>query len=151
MDRLVNPLAHEASVKRIVGFFEAIAPADLQRLDAIYAPQARFRDPFNDVQGIAGIERVFAHMFATLDAPRFVVTSRVLQGDACFLVWEFHFRFRGRGAGPQVVHGGTHLLLAPDGRITLHRDYWDAAQELYEKLPVLGSLMRWLRRRLRAA
>jgi hypothetical protein len=30
--------------------------------------------------------------------------------------------------------------------ITLHRDYWDAAEELYEKLPVLGGLMRWLKK-----
>jgi len=32
-------------------------------------------------------------------------------------------------------------------RVAVHRDYWDAAEELYEKLPVLGSLMRWLKRR----
>jgi hypothetical protein len=29
----------------------------------------------------------------------------------------------------------------------MHRDYWDAAEELYEKLPVLGSVMRWLKAR----
>ena len=29
----------------------------------------------------------------------------------------------------------------------MHRDYWDAAEELYEKLPILGGLMRWLKRR----
>jgi hypothetical protein len=29
----------------------------------------------------------------------------------------------------------------------MHRDYWDAAEELYEKLPVLGGLMRWLKTR----
>jgi steroid Delta-isomerase len=28
----------------------------------------------------------------------------------------------------------------------MHRDYWDAAEELYEKLPILGGLMRWLKR-----
>jgi hypothetical protein len=31
--------------------------------------------------------------------------------------------------------------------VSLHRDYWDAAEELYEKLPVVGSVMRWLKRR----
>jgi len=49
-----------------------------------------------------------------------------------------------------VVRGSSHLKLAADGRIAWHRDYWDAAEELYEKLPVLGSLMRWLRQRLAA-
>jgi len=29
----------------------------------------------------------------------------------------------------------------------LHRDYWDAAGELYAKLPLIGAVMRWLRRR----
>ncbi|MGO1254794.1 MAG: nuclear transport factor 2 family protein, partial [Alcaligenes aquatilis] len=28
------------------------------------------------------------------------------------------------------------------------RDYWDAAEELYAKLPLLGLLMRWLRRKV---
>jgi steroid delta-isomerase len=48
------------------------------------------------------------------------------------------------------VHGATHLRFAPDGRIALHRDYWDAAEELYEKLPLVGALMRWLRSRASA-
>ncbi|MCA0424309.1 MAG: nuclear transport factor 2 family protein, partial [Proteobacteria bacterium] len=39
------------------------------------------------------------------------------------------------------------LRLAADGRIAEHRDYWDAAEELYEKLPAIGALMRWLKRR----
>jgi hypothetical protein len=39
------------------------------------------------------------------------------------------------------------LVLDEAGRITLHRDYWDAAEELYEKLPLIGGLMRWLKRR----
>jgi hypothetical protein len=33
--------------------------------------------------------------------------------------------------------------------ITEHRDYWDAAEELYEKIPVLGGLMRWLKKKAR--
>lgn len=33
-------------------------------------------------------------------------------------------------------------------RITLHRDYWDPAKDLYGKVPVLGSLMRFIRSRL---
>ena len=44
------------------------------------------------------------------------------------------------------MRGGSHLRFDAQGRIALHRDYWDAAEELYEKLPVLGALMRWLKR-----
>ena len=48
------------------------------------------------------------------------------------------------------MRGASHLVLAADGRIAVHRDYWDVAEELYEKLPLLGALMRWLKRRVNA-
>jgi hypothetical protein len=87
-------------------------------------------------------------MFASLHEPRFVVTQQVVQGDQCFLTWEFHFRFRTyRPAQHQIILGASHLVFTSTGLVTLHRDYWDAAEELYEKLPLLGSAMRWLKRR----
>jgi hypothetical protein len=46
----------------------------------------------------------------------------------------------------QCIRGATHICFATDGRVTMHRDYWDAAEELYEKLPLLGGLMRFLKR-----
>jgi ketosteroid isomerase-like protein len=137
-------------VARIVALFESLAPADLPRLAQFYSPDAWFKDPFNEVRGVAAITRVFEHMFATLDAPRFVVRDVVAQGDQCFLTWEFHFRMRRLNRAPQVVRGGSHLHLDREGRIALHRDYWDAAEELYEKLPWLGGLMRWLKRQAAA-
>ena len=45
-----------------------------------------------------------------------------------------------------MVHGSSHLRFDEAGLVDYHRDYWDAAQELYEKIPGLASLMRWLRR-----
>jgi hypothetical protein len=86
-------------------------------------------------------------MFVALENPRFEIRDVVVQGDQCFLTWDFRFRMRRLNTGEQCIRGGSHLKLAPDGRIADHRDYWDAAEELYEKLPVLGSLMRWLKRR----
>ena len=31
-----------------------------------------------------------------------------------------------------------------------YRDYWDVAEEMYEKIPGLGALMRWLKKRARS-
>ena len=139
---------HSAQMTRMVQFFEAVSPHNLDRLGEFYHPQARFKDPFNDVIGIPAIQHIFAHMFVQLVQPRFVVTNQVLQGQQCFLTWEFQFGFKGFKTGQtQTILGATQLVLNEAGLITLHRDYWDAAEELYEKLPVLGGLMRWLKRR----
>lgn len=134
-------------VATIIGRFERLAPADLDRLDQLYTPDARFKDPFNDVQGLPAIRGVFEHMFRVLENPRFVIVDSVTEGDQCFLTWDFLFGQKRMGPGGQRIHGGSHLKLAADGRIVLHRDYWDAAEELYEKIPVLGGAMRWLKKR----
>jgi steroid delta-isomerase len=135
-------------VARLVELFEGLAPSDVARLPRFYAADARFKDPFNEVRGIPAIARIFAHMFESLHGPRFVVTARIVDGTQCFLAWEFRFRFkRFDTTTEQVVRGGSHLLLTRGGLIRDHRDYWDAAEELYEKLPVVGGLMRWLKQR----
>jgi len=139
---------HAAQIGRMVAYFEAVTPQNLSRLGEFYDPQARFKDPFNEVSGIPAIQHIFAHMFVQLDKPRFVVTNQVLQGNQGFLTWEFKFGFKGFKTGQtQTILGATHLVMNEAGLITLHRDYWDAAEELYEKLPVVGRVMRWLKRR----
>ena len=138
----------EDAVTRVIAFFENLSPADVANIGQFYAPLARFKDPFNEVQGVSAIAAIFAHMFDALEQPRFVVTGRVVQGQQCFLTWDFLFAFKGFEKGvTQTVRGASHLVLDAQGMVTLHRDYWDAAEELYEKLPVVGALMRWLKKR----
>lgn len=138
----------DARLAALAQFFESLSPADLDRIGAFYTPDARFKDPFNEVQGLPAIRAIFDHMFETLHEPRFVVTGGFAQGDEAFLSWDFVFRFKRFDSHTvQTVRGATHLRFAADGRVILHRDYWDAAEELYEKLPLVGRLMRWLKRR----
>ena len=77
-----------------------------------------------------------------------MVTQAACEGDQAFLTWTFHFRRRGGGRACTSLGATSIFTYAPDGRAHLHRDHWDAAEELYAKLPVLGALMRWLQRRL---
>jgi len=139
------------ALARIVQYFETLTTQSVADLSQIYDPHARFKDPFNEVSGVAAITHIFEHMFVTLDRPRFVITQHMRQSEQCFLTWEFRFYFKGYKQGTeQVILGATHLVLSDTGLITLHRDYWDAAEELYEKLPLLGGLMRWVKRRVNA-
>ena len=137
---------HETDLQRIVIFFETLTTATAQQLEQIYAWDAWFKDPFNDVRGLPAITRVYSHMFKQVDVPRFVITSHVMQDDHAFLTWNFLFRMKRFSSGEQCIRGASHLRFDGDGRIASHRDYWDAAEELYEKLPMLGSLMRMLKR-----
>ncbi len=135
------------TLDELVTYFETLTPQSVAEMGAYYAEDAYFKDPHNEVRRLADIQAIFRRMFQQVDEPRFRILERIGAGDTVALVWEMHFRFRSiRPHEVQVIRGMSYLRLAADGRVCFHRDYWDAAEELYEKIPLLGVLMRRLRR-----
>jgi hypothetical protein len=134
-----------ARFEELAQWFATLTPLSLQNIDKIYAQTATFRDPFNQVVGIASIQRIYQHMFEQLGEPRFVITAKVVDSAGAFMTWQFLFTLYDK---PYKIEGGTHFNLDAQGLIVFHRDYWDAAQELYEKIPVLGAVLRLLRKKL---
>ena len=138
-------------VERLLQCIESLSPESLPSLAAFYSDDVYFKDPFNEVRGPAALLHIFSHMFEKLEQPRFVVSSWISEGQQCFVIWDFEFRFKQRKPSAlQTIHGISLMRFNDAGLVEYHRDYWDAAEELYEKLPLLGSLMRWLKKRVQA-
>jgi len=129
---------------RYVACFEQLKPERLDELADLFAEQAHFKDPFNDVRGRIAIRRVFAHMYSRLSAPRFVVNAQALDGNVALLHWRFFFMTHA-GGPEQAIEGMSRVLFDSDGRVAEHLDYWDAAEQVYAKVPLLGFLLRRLR------
>lgn len=140
-------MSRSPELERLVRFYETI---DAKTLDGgladVYAPDAHFKDPFNEVRGQAAIGRIFAHMFEQVDNPGFQVLTAIQQGRDAFVTWEFRFRMKRFSREAQCIRGASHIGFDGAGRVRVHRDYWDAAEELYEKIPLLGAFMRILKR-----
>jgi ketosteroid isomerase-like protein len=137
------------SPEAVARYFEAMTPAALARLDEVYAEDAFFKDPFNEVTGLPEIRRIYEQMYEALIDPRFRIVNRVVAQPQAMFEWDFHFRIRRwKPHEAWKIHGVTHLRFGTDGRIAHHRDYWDTAEELYGKLPLIGGVMRFLRRRM---
>jgi steroid delta-isomerase len=131
-------------------YFERLSAGNLGELDTYYAADAWFKDPFHEVTGVAAIGAILKHTFDKLPGARFRVTRRFPGPDQhAVILWEMDFvmpitrQFT-------TISGATHLTFDAAGRVTRHRDYWDAAEELYARLPVLKWLMRGLARQAAA-
>lgn len=126
----------------LLAWYGTLDRASLARIGDYYAPSARFKDPFNEVRGVPAIAAIFEHMFATTEAPRFIILERLGLGEQAFATWRFEFGLKGK---QYTVLGATHFRFDAQGRVLDHRDYWDPAEELWQKLPVIGGPVRWLR------
>ncbi|MCR2745628.1 nuclear transport factor 2 family protein [Limnobacter parvus] len=134
-------------LRRLIDFFEHITEQSVAEMPKFYAANAYFKDPFNEVNRVEDIARIFGEMFHQVNNPRFVVHTAFESGQQVFMAWDFLFEMKRFKVGKvQRIKGSSHLILNQTGLVQSHRDYWDTAEELYEKIPVLGALMRWLKK-----
>ena len=131
-------------------FFENLAPESLYRLRHFCTPDVHFRDPFTDSRGIEPFQAALAKMFEDLSEPRFTVTDKAVGYEACYLRWIFSFGSKSAPNGFRHIEGISEIHLNADGKVIAHIDHWDAAKQLYERVPVLGSFLRMVRRHLSA-
>jgi steroid delta-isomerase len=107
----------------------------------------RFKDPFNDVRGKAAVQAVFAHMFATLNQPKFSVIHYALAGHVAYIHWQFDFYSRLKSGADDTayrIQGVSQVTLNAQGLITQHLDFWDPAEHVYAHVPVLGWVLKKL-------
>ena len=128
--------------------FAGLNKDNLDCLGQLYSDDALFCDPLHEVRGLSNMQRYFAEMYANVSELRFDFYGfdQVRDGEG-YLRWTMSYR-RPRLAGGQLirVEGCSHLLW--QDKVYRHRDYFDAGSLLYEHLPLLGSAIRWLKRRL---
>ncbi|WP_028101356.1 nuclear transport factor 2 family protein [Pseudoduganella violaceinigra] len=132
----------------LLDWYEHLTPQTVCRVPELYAPDAGFRDPFNNVRGTQAIQRIFEHMFESTSNPRFTIRQRIVQDEHAFVIWSFDFELLGKA---YTVEGASHITFDSQGLVCMHRDYWDAAEELFQKLPLVGGFFRLLRRRFASA
>jgi ketosteroid isomerase-like protein len=139
----------EGGCAAYVRFFETLRPETLAGLDQLVAHDIRFQDPFNAVQGPAAVRRVFEKMFEDVGDPRFQVIRHVEADGVCFLQWQFSGRLQSLGGKPFSFVGISVVRFDATGRVVEHTDFWDAAEHFYEKVPLLGWVLRKIKKRCR--
>ena len=136
------------AARRWATFFETLTPDRLDDLSRLCHSDIRFKDPFNDVIGIQGVRRVFEHMFDTVDRPVFTVTDIAVSDRTAYLRWHFSFLPKGRAGEDWTITGVSEVLFDRDLLVVSHLDHWDAGEQFYARLPLVGWLVRFVRSKL---
>lgn len=136
------------AIENYVRFLQALTPQNVTQLPDHVTADVHFRDPFHEVRGASAMRDIFARMFDQLVSPSFTIEDAAENANATYLKWTMRYAFR---HAPRRIHaavGMTELRLTPEGKICTHLDYWDAAHQLYEHAPILGAVLRFLRRQI---
>jgi hypothetical protein len=139
--------AEQVAFDRLQDYFTRLDPAAVRaKTAAVYAPEAYLNDTLATVQGADAIEAYFAGTTtrARLLDVRFLDRART--GTDYYVRWQMTVEADGLNGGkPVVTYGVTQFRFDAEGRVLIHKDFWDAGTGLYEQLPGLGGLVRRVR------
>jgi len=142
----------DQDMARFQEFMTSLSPQTVRaRTREIYAPDAYLNDNLDEIRGAAAIEAHFLHGFEGLSDLRVTFHDSVRSGEDWYVRWTMSTTFRSLRAGATVVTSGmSHVRFDEQGRVLLHRDFWDAASGVYEHVPLLGRAIRAVKARLSA-
>lgn len=133
-------------IERFKNYFRVLHESDLSELCDLYSDQVIFKDPIHDIRGLVELEDYFTSMCADLTDCRFEYLDEVVTENTAYVKWVMHFKHPRLGNKLISVRGVTHLKISD--KIDYHEDFYDMGAMLYEQLPLIGNVTRWLRLRL---
>lgn len=137
----MNPL-----IDNFCTLYQSLNKDNLGRLTEVYSDEVVFIDPMHQVNGIDSLSKYFANLYENMDHCHFHINHVIEQeGQAC-IVWRMEYSHQKIKNGERIsVDGASHLQFSE--KIDIHRDYLDLGQMLYEQLPLLGSVIKKIKKR----
>lgn len=139
----VNP----KPLERFITVYGSLTAETVDNLDEIYSEAIEFIDPLHRISGLTDLKHYMKQMYANVSNYSIDIRSSIAKDNEAFLTWEMRFRHPKLRAGAMIEFEGTSHLRFED-KITFHRDYYDAGQMLYEHIPLIGTIIRSIKKRV---
>ena len=153
---------------RVCRLYEKLDKTSTELLKSVYSDDVVFRDPLHEVQGLEALNQYFSGLYTNVSSIDFVfhhplgptrpepaATSHEAQDTwesaeqgLAWLSWTMTYRHPRLNGGSDIVVEGASRLEFRHGKVCRHRDFFDAGELLYEQVPLLGKVIRLLKRRM---
>jgi len=120
-----------------------------EETEKVYAPAAFLNDTLKTLHGSPAIRDYFIRTAQGLDSMTVVFDDVAISGNNYYFRWTMETRMKHLARGKTIrTIGVTLVRFDPEGRVLLHQDFWDSAQGVWDQVPVLGSVIRWIQSQL---
>ncbi len=136
--------------ERFNTFYQNLDMDSLQGLGQIYHPRVTFADPVAVHQGLLSLDAYFRKLLKGCDQCNFVIGKQLFAESEAFVNWTMSFSSPRLNGGEIIEVSGSSVLSIRDDLVEYQRDYYDMGAMVYEQLPILGSIVRYIRGRMAA-
>lgn len=136
-------------IEQFKTLFRTMCAEDLQEdlIEEVYSENLHFRDSFHCFESRSAFLDYCAELYQNIKSCDFEFHNQWISDGEAMLTWTMMYRHPKLNRGKEIrVEGASHLRFTD--KIYFHQDYFDGGALLYEHVPVLGSVIQQLKKRL---
>lgn len=153
-DHVQGPPRGSAAEKEAISRFERFLghldeKVAREQTEKVYAPNAFLNDTLKTLHGSPAIRDYFIKTARGLDSMTVTFDDVAVSGQNYYFRWTMDTRMKHLAHGKNVrTIGVTMVRFDPQGRVILHQDFWDSAQGVWDHVPLLGTVIRWIQSKI---
>jgi len=154
------------AIRKFESFYTDLASMKIEELANLYSEDVTFIDPIAAHSGITAVEKYFGKLLQNAKYCTFTIHSiektssiqlinknedeskNTIDGSSYLATWKMTFTSARINRGQPIHVDGVSQLKIQDDKIMYHRDYYDLGQMVYENVPILGWLIKRIKRTL---
>ena len=135
--------------EKIISFYNKFNGKNLEILNQFYSDDVQFQDPITKTDGLDQLKKHYTKSYQNIKLIRFDFSEFIQTDNKYSCTWVMNVAVNGLNGGKEFQVSGISILhFNSDGLITYHRDYFDLSEMVYEKLPLIGSVIGQIKKRL---
>ncbi|ABE56648.1 conserved hypothetical protein [Shewanella denitrificans OS217] len=130
-----------------ISVYSSLKADNLASLGTIYHPEVEFIDPMHKVKGLVALEGYFKQLYQSVISCDFVIEQLLESQNQAAIYWTMTLRHSALAGGASIKVEGHSQLQMVDNLVIYHRDYFDLGAMLYEQVPLLGAVIKYIKQR----
>lgn len=147
----LTPEKAAEAIKRISDFLSNIGSEEYieQEIANVYSKDAYFNDTLKSLVNRDEIKEHFTKTAITMTSYSLEIDDIASTDKGHYLRWTMKFSAPKLAKGEDIITVGmSHIIFDEEGKVLLHQDFWDSASGLFEHIPLVGSGIRLVKKRL---
>jgi predicted ester cyclase len=136
-------------VDLLKSFYQNLNKDNMELVDEFYDSNVKFADPIVSLSGSAAVKAYYTKLYQNVKTINFDFKDMIESGDTVVAIWIMTLQTDKLNNGePFKVEGNSIVKFKDTGKAVYHRDYFDMGEFIYERLPVLGFVIKKIKVRM---
>lgn len=134
-------------VEKLKHTFNGLNAENLNLIYEVYDSDLEFQDPVHKIRGIEDYFQYLKRMYQDTKYSHFDFEEDFHKPGEAVLIWVMHIEHPKLNGGKRYATPGVSHLRYKE-KIYYHRDFFDTSEFLFERVPLLGNIPRWIKSRI---